>query len=163
MSTTLGEITIFDDLVPQEFVFEYLGKRYVLHEASGAIAKKFQNERTNRFKLNSNGKIEGVRDAADLAPMLVAWLCKTSEGSSLPQTLIESWPDRLVQKLFQKAKEISGIDEAVLTPADIVSSLLKEPGCPIDKKEFSEWIKTVQGEKYEGLKKKFLEPTSKES
>lgn len=163
MSALPNEITVFDDLAPQEFHFEYLGKRYVLHEASGAIAKKFQNERTNRFRFNDKGKIEGVRDAADLAPMLVTLCVKTDQGSAVSQSIVESWPDRLLQKLFKKAKEISGIDEGIIGPAEILDSLFKEPGCPIDQPTFVNWMKTLKDEKYEGLQKKFSMASQKES
>jgi hypothetical protein len=150
------------DIQPIEIPFEYNGVKYLLKEANGAAAKRFKNERTNRLKYGPNGKLESLKDIADLAPMLVTLCVTTEKGAAIPQTVIEQWPDKLVQRLFLKAKEISGFDEITVNPATILESLLSEKDAPFDQEKVKEWILTLDPTKYRDLQSKIKETSTKE-
>ena len=149
----------FSDLQPIEIPFEYNGKKYILREASGAVAKRFNNERTNRVKYGLTGRAESFRDIADLAPLLVSLCVTTESGQAIPQTVIETWNDKVIQRLFKTAKEISFLEDKVFDAGTVVESLLKEASCPINADEFRAWVLTLSDEKY-GLVQKRLKETS---
>jgi hypothetical protein len=148
------------DLTPIQIPFEYEGKPYVLHEASGAVARKFNNERSNRVEYGPEGKVTRTRDMADIVPMLVAGCVKTAGGSNVPQTVIESWNDRTVKKLYDKARKISFM-EGVATEHQL-AKLVDEPGFPCDKKAFVDFVHSLPADKYSDLQTEFRRPPLKE-
>ena len=103
---------------------------YVLKEASSLAVTKFQNAAMKSFKMemDEDGKtktlIDGSGSLADQAPLLLS-MCLYKKGvkddkttlSAVSMTAINSWPNRVVKSLFEKAKEISdfGEDETVET------------------------------------------------
>jgi hypothetical protein len=152
----------FSDLEPVEIPFEYQGKKYLLKEASGAAAKKFQNERLGRITYGSNGKIEGFKNIADLAPMLVTMCVTTENGNAVSQSVVEAWPDKLVQRLFTTAKQISFLDEGTKVTKNL-TDLLKEPGCPLNTEEFKTWALSLPEEQYGEIQTELKALTPKES
>lgn len=105
----------FSTLQLQEIPFDYEGVSYVLREASAGAAKTFSNARTNRMTYGPNGGLINVKDGGDLKPLLVS-LCllkKDDKGNlvGISQSVIEKWPDRVVDQLFDTTKEISNIDQ----------------------------------------------------
>jgi len=151
----------FSDLEPIEIPFEVDGTKYFLKEASGATAKKFQNERISRVIYGANGKVEGLKNVADLAPLLVSMCITTEAGKAVPQSVVESWNDKLVQRLFVAAKQISFLEETT-TPQKVLTDLLKEPGCPINTEEFKTWVASLSEDKYKDLQKELKAVTLKE-
>lgn len=106
------EELVFDSTNLIELPVRVGSTKYVLREASGDAACKFQNARVSRYIYNDDGKLKGLRDMADLEPFLVS-LCLFMEDKATPisEVTIRSWPQRIQSKLFDKAKAISGLDE----------------------------------------------------
>ena len=91
------------------------GKSYLLKETSGAEACEYRNA------VLASTQMEGGRRTfvglANSEPLLVS-LCLyeiTDDGPQkrVPLQVISNWPSKVVSQLFEKAKEISGIDQDV--------------------------------------------------
>jgi len=108
----MKEPMVFEDLALIEVPVTIGGQQYVLREANGDAACKFQNARVARYEYNDEGKLVKLRDMADLEPILVS-LClfKQEDMSPVPEAVIRSWPGKIQGKLYDRAKEISGLDE----------------------------------------------------
>lgn len=101
----------FSDLALIEIPVKFPNKTYTLREASGDIATSYRNRAMACSKFGENGKIVAIEGMADLEPYLVHCCLLDEEGNRLPEAMIRNWPARIVKDLFNKAKEISGLDE----------------------------------------------------
>jgi len=122
MSETNGQVKyaemVFEDLAPIEVPVRMGGKRYVLVEASEDAACKYRNHTTGCARFE-NGRMVGLSGPiADVEPLLVS-LClfelydHQGETRRRPVTLnqVKGWPARVVRPLFERAKEIGGLQE----------------------------------------------------
>jgi hypothetical protein len=108
----------WDDLEPIQVPVRVGQKRYVLREASEAAAATYRNAGLRSARMN-DGKVVGIEGAADVQALLVS-LClfhfvagKDGQQLPIPVSLeaVRSWPARVVLKLFERAKQISDLDE----------------------------------------------------
>lgn len=113
------EPIVFDDITPIEVPVSIGGESYVLREASGEASCRYNNARSNCTKFVS-GEFAGVSGPiADAEPRLVAdclfKISRTADGkaiySKVEEKTVRSWPARVQRALFQRAKEISRLDE----------------------------------------------------
>jgi hypothetical protein len=108
----------FNDLEPVRIPVPYRGVEYVLCEASEADAVKWNN-----FKLQSGrfdpatGKFSGHGDLAASEPLLVSLCLFLPPGTPggeptkrVPLAVVNSWPAKVVARLFERAKAISELD-----------------------------------------------------
>jgi len=102
---------ITDDLTPQTEPVKLSGKDYYLREASGDAATKFANARLNCIKLGPDGKPQTVRGIADVEPLLVSLCLFDESGKNVPEATVRSWPARVQKALFERAKEMSRLDD----------------------------------------------------
>ncbi|MCK9571408.1 kinetochore protein SPC24 [Candidatus Pacearchaeota archaeon] len=101
----------FDDLTTIEIPVKYKGESYVLREASEASTCQYENAKAKCVKM-ADGKFAGIDGPmADTEPLLVSLCLFDSSGANVALTTIRSWPGRLVKKLFDKAKQISELDQ----------------------------------------------------
>lgn len=92
-------------------------KKYILREASGDAVARFNNARAQCVKFTEGGG-HTVRGPGHLEIFLLT-LClfQTDEDgnailtSSVKEGTLKPWPDRVLSKLFDKAKEISELDQ----------------------------------------------------
>lgn len=118
----------FGDLTPIELHVRIGGQPYLLREASGEAACKFENARLERTQFSAEGKVCGLKGMSDIEPLLVS-LCLFQQQKLLNDTLwrpvaeatIRTWPNRVVDRLFKKCKEISGLDAKEDTVASLVA------------------------------------------
>jgi hypothetical protein len=98
------------------------GTKYVLREASGDAACKYRNAMLNCTELGPDGKPSRMGNMADTEPLLVS-LCLFRADNDKPVALevVRSWPNRVVSKIYDKAKELSEIDQD-----DSLDGLLKQ-------------------------------------
>lgn len=106
------EPMVFEDLALIEVPVTVGSQQYILREANGDAACKFQNARVARYEYNEEGKLVKLRDTADLEPILVS-LCLFMQDGTTPvsEVTIRSWPGKIQNKLYDRAKEISGLNE----------------------------------------------------
>lgn len=101
------------DITPIQVEYRIGDIDYILREASGETAVKFSNAKLKNLVLD-DGKVTKVSGMANIQPLLIS-LCLTEKasGKPVPEEIIKSWPSRIQTKLFDKAKEISDIDQEV--------------------------------------------------
>lgn len=117
-----------DDLTPIEIKLRLGGEEYILREASEGAVCQFKNALMRCTKMNSDGKVSFIENAADVEPFLVS-LClfKVTEKGPIPVPLItiKAWTSRVVKPLFDKAKEISNLDDTKDTPDTLLDKITK--------------------------------------
>ncbi len=161
------------DLTATEVPVTIDGEDYVLREASGDTACRYQNAQVACMRM-TDGQVSKVTAIADTQPLLVS-LCLVklvqkpdSDEPELrrpvPISTVRGWPSRVVKDLFERAKEISGLEEAV-TERELLGSVLALPDSPLAMDQLRDWVgsqdQELHGRKYAPLQK-WLEPTSEE-
>jgi len=136
----------FDALEPIELPVKYKGKNYVLREATGEASVAYRNARLDCTQYNESGEISSIRGLASIEPLLVS-LClfKVNPAGSVEPVTVEelsSWPARVQDKLFAKAKLISGMSETD-TDLDNLAKALRCPNSPVTIEELQAWAKTL--------------------
>ncbi|MFA5376327.1 MAG: hypothetical protein WC455_11335 [Dehalococcoidia bacterium] len=111
---------ITDDLTPQTEPVKLSGKDYSLREASGDAATKFANARLSCIKLGPDGKPQTVRGIADVEPLLVSLCLFDESGKNVPEATVRSWPARVQKVLYDRAKEMSHLDDLETEAAIVV-------------------------------------------
>jgi hypothetical protein len=94
------------------------GEDYILREANGEAARQYRNAALTGTEMDhddSSGKstIRNIQGAAAVESLLVS-LClfyKSDPNKHVERRKIEGWPARVTRQLFDKAKEISQLDE----------------------------------------------------
>lgn len=116
----------FSDLAPVEVPVTVADKKYILREASGDAACRWNNAVSKAYKLSPDGKAVAIDGLPDVEPLLVSMCLYTPDangkvvvkanGDADPKTLvplatIRSWPSRVQKALFDRAKKISALGE----------------------------------------------------
>lgn len=112
------------DLTPQEEVHKIGQTEYVLKEASGEAAIKWRNAEQACYEYGSEGNISKITGLAETIPLLVSMCLFERNGQGdKPVTIgqVKAWPDRIQQQLYQRAKELSNLDQ----PANL-DALIKQ-------------------------------------
>lgn len=86
------------------------GKSYSLRQATGEAAETYRNAVLSATKL-SNGKVSSVAGLASTESLLVSLCLFDSEGNAVHVKEIRKWPNPTVKALYDRAKEISDLDE----------------------------------------------------
>lgn len=120
----------FDDLSVIEIPVKIKGKRYVLREASGDAAGRYRSASLHGVEI-SHGEdgertIRKIESIADVEPLLISRCLYKADGDGVvplladgepdpnglvPMETIKRWPAKVQKRLFEKAKEISELDE----------------------------------------------------
>jgi hypothetical protein len=116
----------FDDLQPIEVPFNYLGKKYVMKEASGDTGCKYRNRLLNSTRMSGEGKPIGFTNYADVEPYLVS-LCvfervdsnDKSKDKPVKEAEVRSWQNRVVKELHEKIIKISDLQDQPETIEEI--------------------------------------------
>lgn len=105
------------DLEPHVEPVTIGGVDYFLKEASGDAACKWKNTIMKSTKIGPDGKPVGIDGLADSEPILVSLCLVEADKDGSPSkrhvsvSTIRSWPARIQTALFEKAKEISGLND----------------------------------------------------
>ena len=143
----------FDTFTLEVVPFKYQGKKYELREASGKAAQVFNNAKVNRI-LFKDGKPQGMKDVGDLPIILLKTCCFDEKGRAVHEAIIAEWPDRIVSSLFEKAKEISGLEDDTDIGQDLRKAF-KRPDAPISFTELQNWSEKLDDDTYEAVKDLF--------
>lgn len=118
----MSDQLVFEDLNLIEEPVTIAGTKYLLREANGAAACAWRNAQLACTKLGPDGTTIGIGNIADTEPLLVSLCLFVAEtGKTVPLPVVRSWPDRVIKRLAERAKEISGLNET-----DNKESLLKQ-------------------------------------
>lgn len=108
-------LNLADLQLGSEEKFEWAGKQYVLREPSGGAVVKYRSALIKASKIGPDGRPTVVSDTLpSLEPLLVS-MCVfqiDANGKESPVTdaVVQSWPNRLMKRLFDAAKELSQMD-----------------------------------------------------
>ncbi len=109
----------FDGLEETRIPVKYGGHLYLLCEATGGTAAKYQNTMLSAARMERGAdksvKVSGMGGLADAEFVLLAgclWHTNPdgSKKSTVAESVIRGWPHRVTEPLYKKAKEISLID-----------------------------------------------------
>ena len=145
----------FSDLeTVAEIPFTYKGEKYILKEANSKVGAIFNNEKVARITFK-NGKPAGMRLMGDLAAILVHHCTVVAEtGKNVHPSVIAQWPNKMVEDLYDKAKEISGLQDE----SDLGKNLrraLNRPDSPVSLQNVRDWCDTLPEEDFEDVIKLF--------
>lgn len=118
------------DITPKEVNVRIGGELYVLKEATGDAACKWQNKAVNATKLGPDGKPVAVGNIADIEPYLLS-LCLfpvNKDGvvadKAVPEPIIRQWPSHVTSKLYEKVLVMSGLRKEK-TKAELEKELIE--------------------------------------
>lgn len=122
MSTTENETWDLGDVTLREVPVRIGGHDYVLREASEAAAVEWRNSQLAGVTFDpTSGKPKTVNGVASIEPTLVS-RCLFRIGpdgkTTIPVNIktISGWPQAKVKALYDKVKELSGLDEEEKKP-----------------------------------------------
>ena len=150
----------FDDLVEIEVPIKVKGKDYILREASSQAACAYRNAMIRCTTLGPDGRATRMDNIADTEPLLVSLCLFQTDGKPVDLGTIRSWPTRVVTALYDKAKEISSLNE-VPTEKELLLEALVLPTSPCTIQELRDFIKDLNPDKYAPLQK-WIKPTPEE-
>lgn len=87
------------------------GKQYTMKEASSGTATAYKNMVINNTKMGPDGKPQSMKNVADAEPFLVSKCLWDSNNKNPDLYEVREWPSRVTTQLFEKIKEISGMDQ----------------------------------------------------
>lgn len=104
---------VFDDIEAISIPVTIAGRSLFLREASGGTVVKYRSALLKGMTLGADGKPSQVPNAADAEPVLVAGCLVDDKGVSVGETFVRNLPNKRMKVLFDRAKEISDVDEEV--------------------------------------------------
>ena len=87
------------------------GKEYTLRELTGQQRDAYMDDMNKRMRY-VGGKAEGFTKFEGLQAGLLAKCLFDSEGKNVSEKTIQMYPSHVVQALFAKAQELSGLNES---------------------------------------------------
>lgn len=120
------ETLVIDTIAPKEKPVKIGGQDYVIVEANGRASAEHRNLIMDNA-VWKDGQIQSIRQIASAEIKLLSHTllkCETDEAglpirTPVPAEVIGSWPGKVITKLFEAAKKLSGLDE---TPKNQESS-----------------------------------------
>lgn len=136
-------------------------KEYILRQATGSQARKYDNAQSERVVLSDEGEVISFKDVTGLSPFLLSMLLvrknpRPDESEIVPESEIESWPDEIQQKVFEVAKSISKMNQRTEL-SELVVELFQHEDCPFSLAEIRKWLKTVSSDRYVRVRALFSE------
>lgn len=152
MSTLVQTDTLdFGDLTPIRLSVKIDGKQFWLPEADGSVSTRYKNAEHATRVYNSEGRLSGYRDLANLEPLLVSWLLVDDKNEPVPLATIASWPARIQHKLYEKAREISDLGEGTPLWKELLDRCLAIPGAPVHMSDLANWVMALDKKEYRAL------------
>lgn len=126
---------------------------YTLKEASGKVARQHRNRQTECLILK-DGKAVGVKNIADLDVLLLTGCLFDHKGNNVPQSVLDTWPGKIISGLAKKAKEISELQDVA---PDRKQTLLafQRLDAPCTLEQVREWMDSLPEEEFADAKKFF--------
>lgn len=84
--------------------------QYELREMDAETRDQYLNKSTKRLERNEEGKATGLTSFdGHQTELLALCLIDTTTGKPVPQEVMKKWPASVTTKLFEKARELSGL------------------------------------------------------
>jgi len=141
-----------ESFLPTEVPVKYKQTDYVLREATSGAAKDFANARIARVKMGSAGEPTAYGSLGDLEPLLVSMCLFELSGKPVTMKFVELMPYRMQKALYDKAREISGLDDD--DPLAVALELaLTRDDAPVTKDALVTWLSSLDGPQFTALTK----------
>ena len=129
-------------------------EKFVLFTISGANATRYQNTQSGSIVYDSSGRPIGVKNIANLEPLLLSMSLKTEDGKPVSEKKIGRWPFPIQRKLFETAQTISKLgNEAQLS--NLVYEAFQDDNAPCSLGELRNWLDTLDKTKFKSLRMVF--------
>jgi len=123
MPTDYDESLDFSDLTLIELPVQIGSGNYILREASGDVTARFKNALLKGTRFGASGKPESVGNVADLDFLLLEGCLRTENDKPVSMALLRSWPHRVTEKLVERCKKISRMDEGADTVESVTAQI----------------------------------------
>jgi hypothetical protein len=145
----------FSSLTIQEIpVVGPKGEQYTLREANGKAATDHRNAVMASTQFGPDGKVTGIKDLASVEAKFVAACLWDTQSRNPSVQLVQSWPARVQKQLYEKAKELSNMDD-VDTMREAVEKAFARDDAPITHEAMSAWVATLTDKEYRPLVRAF--------
>jgi len=125
-------------------------KQYILREANGKAATDHRNAIMASTQFGPDGKVSGIKNLASVEAVFVAACLWDEKGKNPPVSTIQSWPARVQKQLYEKAKDLSDMnDESPIVM--LLEKALNLEGSPIGYEEVSAWVGSLQDDEFRPL------------
>lgn len=129
-------------------------KHYTLREPTSKVSKAHRNAILKSSKLGPDGRVIGIDGLASVEVPYVAGCLWDEKSLNPPSALLESWPDRIVSKLYEKAKELSGETESHGLRS-LLNEALELSSAPVSKEVLQQWSEQLREDKFKSLRTLF--------
>jgi len=85
-------------------------QKYTLKELTGAGRNSYLDQMADRSRLDKSGKVVGIKSFDGFQADLLTRSMVDSDGNAVTTELIETLPASTQTVLFEKAQELSGLD-----------------------------------------------------
>lgn len=125
MLDAISQAMDLDALLTTEIPVKFKAQTYTLCQASEESVIKFRSAQLRDAKM-VDGKLQAnLSQIADSQSLLVSLCLKDATGNPVAQSILKTWPAPVVKQLFEKAKEISDLEERPKTREDLRTELDK--------------------------------------
>jgi hypothetical protein len=97
----------FDDLAPREVPVRLGKQEYILAEASAGAAAAYDNRKMKGATLGEDGTFARLENLADLRPYAISLCLRKENGEMVTEEWVRSLPDRIIDPLYDRLREIS--------------------------------------------------------
>ena len=101
----------FESIEPIEVPVTIAGKTYTLVEAVGEAVEVWRDAQISGTEFNAEGKPVRVSGLSGLNMLLLSRCLLDPERKPVPLAVIKRWPNRIIEPLAEKVKEISELVE----------------------------------------------------
>lgn len=136
-------------------------KPYTLREANGKAATDHRNAIMASTVFGPDGKVTGIRSLASVEASFVAACLWDAQERNPTTALIQTWPARVQKQLYEKAKDLSDMNEGS-TVAEDLEKVLSLEGSPVSFEDLSAFICLQTADEFKSLVKLFQRKASKD-
>jgi len=141
------------DFTKEEIVQELLVRipmpsgveEFKLVSLTGQAATLYENARANCIRFDREGKPVGFQNIADVAPLLVSLCLKRLDGGSVSKSVIGTFPNKVLQKLFQTAQEMNELNKETRY-SESLNKVFSQDDSPVDMEVVRNWLKAQDNE-----------------
>jgi hypothetical protein len=115
----LTEEMEFDSIALIEVPVKIAGVKYTLREASGEAVCAYRDAQIEGTVFNAEGKPVSVKGLSQVNMLLLSYCLFDDKGTNVPLAVIKAWPNRVIEPLAERVKEISELNtpEKVANPS----------------------------------------------
>lgn len=153
----------FNDLIEVPVTFK--GEEYVLREATAEASAAYVSAKTKTLRFDSSGNFSSFGNVGDL-PLLLVSMClfRVGESKPVPKSEIKKFGTRIVLRLYERALDISGLDEDNTSMFDQFQKALAHDESPISYEDLQEFARKLDVDEFRMFRAVFkVKPEAEEA